>query len=289
MSKEPKEDDKSEAKKSDPPICGIAMPISGFDGYPREHWADVKLILEEAIQDADCSPLLVSNDNEMGVIQQRIVTNLYHNPLVICDVSGKNPNVMFELGMRLAFDRPVIIVKDDATDYSFDTSPLEHLPYRKDLRMLDTRDFQRILTGKIKSAISGKNQMSFLKSFGNLIAKKLEDRDVSKEDFIIESLELMRKQIARLHQKGDGVSRMDTPRPIMFGGEFSSPILGEVDLQDPTKVISYTETALRAVNRLKDHPERADDILRGLSQVTIREIVKLLRFRGENKLADMIE
>jgi hypothetical protein len=35
--------------------------------------------------------------------------------------------------MRLAFDRPTIIVKDDLTTYSFDTSPIEHLEYPRDL------------------------------------------------------------------------------------------------------------------------------------------------------------
>jgi hypothetical protein len=34
----------------------------------------------------------------------------------------KNPNVMFELGMRLAFDKPAIIIKDNRTNYSFDTA-----------------------------------------------------------------------------------------------------------------------------------------------------------------------
>ena len=56
------------------------------------------------------------------MIHKTIVQNLYLNPIVVCDVSGKNANVMFELGLRLAFDKPTIIIKDDKTDYSFDTS-----------------------------------------------------------------------------------------------------------------------------------------------------------------------
>jgi hypothetical protein len=37
-------------------------------------------------------------------------------PDYLCDVSGKNANVMFELGLRLAFDNPTIIIKDDKTE-----------------------------------------------------------------------------------------------------------------------------------------------------------------------------
>jgi hypothetical protein len=69
------------------------------------------------------------NADDIGVIQKRIVQNLYSSDVIVCDVSGKNPNVMFELGMRLAFDKPTLIVKDDKTDYSFDTGIIEHVPY----------------------------------------------------------------------------------------------------------------------------------------------------------------
>jgi hypothetical protein len=44
---------------------------------------------------------------------------------------------MFELGMRLAFDKPTIVIKDDVTKFNFDTSPIKHLQYRRDLRYMD--------------------------------------------------------------------------------------------------------------------------------------------------------
>jgi len=103
------------------------MPISAIDGCAEAHWADVLEILSEAIEDAGFEPNIVSNAEEVGIIHKRIIQNLYDNPIVVCDVSGKNPNVMFEFGLRLAFDKPTIIVKDDKTAYSFDTSAIEHL------------------------------------------------------------------------------------------------------------------------------------------------------------------
>src|SRR5690348_8591438 len=110
------------------------MPISAIAGCDERHWSEVRSILEDAIDQAGFTPKLVSEADDVGIIQNTIVQNLYDNPILVCDVSGKNPNVMFELGMRLAFDKPTIIVKDDKTDYSFDTSPIEHLGYPRDLR-----------------------------------------------------------------------------------------------------------------------------------------------------------
>lgn len=75
----------------------------------------MKRVISEAITDAGLHPSLVSDASDVGIIQKRIIENLYFNPIVVCDVSGKNPNVMFELGLRLAFDKPTIIVKDNRT------------------------------------------------------------------------------------------------------------------------------------------------------------------------------
>ncbi len=111
------------------PVCGIVMPISAIDGCAKEHWSEVEGILTGAIVEAGFDACLVSNADDSGVIQKRIVQNLYNNAMVVCDVSCKNPNVMFELGMRLAFDKPTVVVMDDKTDFSFDTAPIEHLIY----------------------------------------------------------------------------------------------------------------------------------------------------------------
>src|SRR3954468_16217721 len=114
-------DTRQEAPKSR--ACGIVMPVSAIDGCTQEHWADVLGIIRyvvSAIPEPRFTANLVSNANAVGVIQKSIVQNLYKSDIVVCDVSGKNPNVMFELGLRLAFDKPTVIIKDDKTDYSFD-------------------------------------------------------------------------------------------------------------------------------------------------------------------------
>ena len=82
-------------------VCGVVMPISAIDGCDATHWSDVYEILKDVIVSAGFSANLVSNADDVGVIHKRIIQNLYHNPIIVCDVSGKNPNVMFELGVRL--------------------------------------------------------------------------------------------------------------------------------------------------------------------------------------------
>lgn len=174
-------------------VCGIVMPISAMGTYTADHWSDVMDIIEESAKEAGFSPTLVSEGQDIGIIHERIITNLYDNPIVVCDVSGKNPNVMFELGLRLAFDKPTIVIKDDDTSYSFDTSPIEHLTYPRDLRYQKIEEFKKKLADKIvathrKATTDPANYTTFLKHFGQFKVAKLESMELSKEDYIVATL-----------------------------------------------------------------------------------------------------
>ena len=184
------------------PTCGIIMPISAIDGCTAEHWAEVKSILSEAIEKAGYSASLVSDANESGIIQKRIVQNIYDNEIVVCDVSGKNPNVMFELGMRLAFDKPTIIVIDDNTNYSFDTTIIEHISYPRDLHYPSIIKFKEKLKEKIcatmKKAKEDTDYSTFLKNFGKFEVAHIESKKGSLDDVMITKLDDLSKQVNQL-------------------------------------------------------------------------------------------
>lgn len=197
----------SEPKK----ICGIVMPISAIDGCDENHWLDVYAIIKDAVAMADFEGNLVSFADDVGIIQKRIIQNLYDNPIVVCDVSCKNPNVMFELGMRLAFDKPTIIIKDDITTYSFDTSPIEHLEYPRDLRFSKIVDFKNKLAHKIK-VIAQQSQTTaayspFLQHFGQFKVAKLDQKEVSGQEYIIEELKNIKSAMARMDRINNPASK----------------------------------------------------------------------------------
>ena len=184
------------------PMCGLVMPIAMMGDYEESHWTNVQAILREAIKDADFEAEMVSTSADIGVIQARIVQNLYDNPIIVCDVSGKNPNVMFELGMRLAFDKPVIIVKDDVTGYSFDTSPIEHLTYRRDLRYQNILEFKAQLTSRIvathEKATKDQTYSPFLKHFGKFEVATLGTEKINSDDYIIRRIDSLQNDIKYL-------------------------------------------------------------------------------------------
>jgi len=194
--------------------CGIIMPISPIDGCTTEHWAEVKNIFIEAtssISEYKFNTLIVSEADDIGIIQKRIVQNVYNSDIIICDVSGKNPNVMFELGMRLAFDKPTVIVKDDQTGYSFDTGIIEHLEYPRDLRFFKIVEFKKKLNQRLIATIqeASKNieYSTFLKSFGQFKVSTLSEHEVSSDTAILQSIEDLRHEVYRLRSDSRKVAR----------------------------------------------------------------------------------
>jgi len=54
------------------------------------------------------------------VIQSTIINQLLEAQLVIADLTDHNPNVLFELGIRIAKELPVALIRADATERIFD-------------------------------------------------------------------------------------------------------------------------------------------------------------------------
>lgn len=206
MAQAPKEAKKSGPDKGEPtdrpPACGIIRPISPVDGYPLTQWQDVHDIIADAIRSAGFEPQLVSEDETGGVILSRIVGNLYDNPIAICDVSTRNPNVMFELGMRLAFDMPVVIIKDERTAYPFDVSVLEYLEYPSDLRHPSVEAFRAKVTRAIRATADAPTQegyRSFLKHFGARFDRAtLGEARTSIDAVLLDEMQSMKAMLSRI-------------------------------------------------------------------------------------------
>lgn len=85
-----------------------------------EHWIHVMdHLFVPAIEAAGFAPVKpISKGSAM--IHADIVKRLETCDMVLCDLSGENPNVFFELGVRTSLDKPIAIVRDDKTRIPFD-------------------------------------------------------------------------------------------------------------------------------------------------------------------------
>lgn len=253
------------------PYCGVIMPISECEGLSASHWAEVKEILFEAVTQAGFEPNLVSDGDDVTIIHKRIVQNLYEAPIVVCDVSGRNANVMFELGMRLTFDKPTVIVKDDKTARPFDTGNIQDIEYRRDLRHAAVEVFIKDLVKKLRAThAAGRdpNHSTFLKSFGPYTVPKLEAKEVSKEQFFLEQLNEVRKEIRDL---GIALRRPELTTASAIGGGMRSP---SYDAGDDGPMEQYIERLIWELVDEKRIPEVTVLQLRGIRKAVRRELSK---------------
>jgi hypothetical protein len=216
-------DKKNEEKK---PTCGIIMPIGAIDSCPADHWNDVLEIIKDVCIVSGFEANLVNDADDIGIIHKRIVENIYSNDIVLCDVSCKNANVMFELGMRLAFDKPTIIIKDEITGYSFDTSLIEHIEYPRDLRFNTIIKFKENLEKKMKATFEKAKDPSystFLKNFGKYKIAHLEEKEVTPDTFILNAIEDLKRDVRMIRNMSinEDNTRERQMRRTIFNREIS--------------------------------------------------------------------
>ncbi|WP_312373165.1 hypothetical protein [Lachnoclostridium sp.] len=120
--------DKQEKYKD---MCFVIMPIG--DSHAYDHYKHVyDDIFAEAIKSAGFKPKRADDDKSSSMIQVEIIRDIVSAPMAICDLSSRNPNVLFELGIRQAFDLPVVLVQEVGTPRIFDISTINTIEYRKD-------------------------------------------------------------------------------------------------------------------------------------------------------------
>lgn len=194
----------AEEKALDP--CGIIMPIASFGEYDAQHWNEVRVILERAITRSKFRPAPVWERSETDIIQGRIVRNLYDYEVVVCDISGLNPNVMFELGLRLAFKKPVVIVVDDETKIPFDTNVIEHIIYNRGLHFQKTEAFIDRVSDKITNIVQmcqGGSYVAYIDALGAFSTFEPNPQKVEFDQFVLDKLEQISANISRLRRDQD--------------------------------------------------------------------------------------
>lgn len=121
--------------------CFIIAPIStpedirGLYRGDEKHFEHVlEQLIVPAVEKAGFKPILPKMEGS-DVIHASIIRHLEEAPLVLCDISSLNPNVMLELGIRTSLNKPVCIVRDDLTRddrVPFDVSIINNHTYRSD-------------------------------------------------------------------------------------------------------------------------------------------------------------
>ncbi|GLQ32856.1 hypothetical protein [Litoribrevibacter albus] len=200
--------------------CFVIMPISDADGYDKGHFERVyEDIIKPAVSNTEFTSRRADEVKETNFIHLDILKQLIDAPIAICDLSSRNPNVLFELGIRQAFDKPVVLIQEKGTPKIFDIGPLRYLEYDKGMKYHDVLKTQKELTDAIIATKAAEGQQGNVNSIVRLMALSnpasiptLEGDN--KEAFAIDVLQTQLNDMRKMME----ISLMENRRGISKGG-----------------------------------------------------------------------
>lgn len=126
----------SESSQEAKPVCFVLMPIADVAGYEAGHFGRVyEHVIKPAVVAAGFTPIRADDAVKTDYIVVGIIQKIVESAMVVCDFSARNPNVMYELGIRHAFNKPVVLIKDRRTEKIFDIQGLRYAEYDETLRI----------------------------------------------------------------------------------------------------------------------------------------------------------
>lgn len=181
--------------------CFVIMPIAECEGYEPDHFAHVyNDIIKPAVAKTDFTATRADEVKETNLIHLDILKKLIDAPIAICDLSTRNPNVLFELGIRQAFDKPVVLIQEKGTPKIFDIGPLRYLEYSKEMRYHEVIDTQNKLCEAINATKGAENESGNINSIVKLMALSspalIPKLDNNNKELL--SLDVVRSQMAEL-------------------------------------------------------------------------------------------
>ncbi len=112
------------------------MPIADMDGYDTGHFSRVyNHLIKPACEKSGFKPVRADDVASSNYIIIDILHKILDSDMVLCDLSGRNPNVLYELGIRQAFNLPTVLIKDIKTTKIFDIQGLRYTEYNQTLRI----------------------------------------------------------------------------------------------------------------------------------------------------------
>lgn len=148
------------------PVCFVVMPFGErTDTYATGFFTEVfASLLRPAIEAAGFTARTAQRQGS-DVIQSTIIKELIAADLVLADLTEHNPNVLFELGVRMALDKPVALVKARGTSAIFDVDNMLRVEsYSPNLWPSTVRSDVPKLTAHVQEAWDTRtSDMSFMK------------------------------------------------------------------------------------------------------------------------------
>jgi hypothetical protein len=146
------------------PILFLACPIGkpGSDVRIRSDKLS-KYIVDPVARELNCEFIRADQIPQPGLITDQITDQLKMADVFVVDLTGLNPNVMYELGIRQALGKPCVIIADKDQELPFDVHAFRTIKYGTDIEDVETAKTE--LTKQVKFCLSKQGQIESARLF----------------------------------------------------------------------------------------------------------------------------
>ena len=235
----------------------MISPI-GEDGSDIRHRADqiLKHLIRPAVETKGYKAVRADEIDKPGMITSQVIQRVVNDPLVIADLTGRNPNVFYELAIRHAIRKPLVQIIQKGEPIPFDVASTRTISVNhKDLDSVDAA--KRKIVDQITALEQGGDEIETPISVSldlQLLRQSDDPEDRSLAD-LVDAVAEIRTGLTRVESKigsGDGEGSLDEiqaliktlPRRIEDYVEFEgSPMMGRGRQFHPEVLLRATRMA----------------------------------------------
>jgi hypothetical protein len=242
--------------QDDAKSCFIIAPI-GEKGSETRTRSDQVLthIIKPVVEKYGYVAIRADDVSEPGVITAQIIQHLIDDDLVIADLTGKNPNVFYELAVRHTLKKPVLLIIQAGEVIPFDVAQQRNISF-------DYKDLDSVATCKTQLAKNIENIESCNNDFDSPISMAIELQYLRQSDDpiekgygeIISMLQDIRSSISKISNISSG--RNDLRSQNFYKGFYFGPVGNSLKEMEWDRFITNLSSVDRAnlVKMLNDIP-----------------------------------
>lgn len=211
---------KKEQEEPQQKRCFIITPIGNDDSnIRRETDGLIDAVILPTLEKLGIKGEVAHRINKSGNINNQVINCLIEYELVIANLTGLNPNVMYELAIRHAKRKPVVSLAAKGTNLPFDIHAERTLMYVND--MAGVEDLKPQLVDAIKEAIEEENPNNpvYDAVTDNIMKDFIEREGTEKDKIFFEQLEDIRQEIRDLRNNskiGTGQVESDLSKTKLY-------------------------------------------------------------------------
>ncbi len=186
--------------------CFIITPIGSVNSDIRRNTEGlINAVINPVLKQLSIIGHAAHHIEQSGSITKQVIKRLVDDDIVIANLTGLNPNVMYELAVRHAKRKPVVVLAENGTSLPFDIATERTLFYDNDMAGVEILKPQ--LLKAIQSALEDKEPDNpIYNAIEDSIMREIAiDKSTDTEKYILERLDLLGEQIKGMN-KIKGVS-----------------------------------------------------------------------------------